>query len=233
MNVVPAEFSLDVVSCRKFHVGLYSHSSTMLKIGLTGSIGSGKSTIASLFRVLGIPVYIADIEAKKFLNDPDVILRITAIAGDDVLTSEGEIDRRVLAARVFGDPEKLQELNSIIHPRVREHFMEWAEIHQHSPYIIQESAIIFESGFYTMFDLIIVVSAPEEERISRVILRDGFQREEVISRIENQWPEYLKIEKANFEIKNSDVDMAIPQVLKIHKEIINISKTSSSQKWKK
>lgn len=205
----------------------------MLKIGLTGSIGSGKSTIASLFRVLGIPVYIADIEAKKFLSDPEVILRITELAGDDVLTSEGEIDRRVLAAKVFGDPEKLQELNSIIHPRVRKHFTHWAEMHKRSPYIIQESAIIFESGFYTMFDLIIVVSAPEEERINRVILRDGFKREEVISRIENQWPEYLKIEKANFEIKNSDVDMAIPQVLKIHKEIINISETRSEQEWKK
>jgi dephospho-CoA kinase len=205
----------------------------MLKIGLTGSIGSGKSTIASLFRVLGIPVYIADIEAKKFLSDPEVIIRITALAGDEVLNSNGEIDRRVLASKVFGDPEKLQELNSIIHPRVRKHFTSWAESHQHSPYIIQESAIIFESGFYTMFDLIIVVSAPEEERINRVILRDGFKREEVISRIENQWPEHLKIEKANFEIKNSDFDMAIPQVLKIHKEILNISETSSAQKWKK
>lgn len=212
---------------------MYSDSSPMLKIGLTGSIGSGKSTIASLFRVLGIPVYIADIEAKKFLSDPEVILRITELAGDDVLTSEGEIDRRVLAAKVFGDPEKLQELNSIIHPRVRKHFTNWAEMHKRSPYIIQESAIIFESGFYTMFDLIIVVSAPEEERINRVILRDGFKREEVISRIENQWPEYLKIEKADFEIKNSDVDMAIPQVLKIHKEIINISETRSEQEWKK
>jgi len=205
----------------------------MLKIGLTGSIGSGKSTIASLFRVLGIPVYIADIEAKKFLEDPDVIMRITALTGNDVLTPEGEIDRRVLASKVFGDPEKLQELNSIIHPRVRKHFTHWAEMHQYSPYIVQESAIIFESGFYTMFDLIIVVSAPEEERINRVILRDGFKREEVISRIENQWPEYLKIEKADFEIKNSDVDMAIPQVLKIHKEIINISETRSEQEWKK
>jgi len=231
--LIRLNFHQDWVSCRKNLVGLYSDSSLMLKIGLTGSIGSGKSTIASLFRVLGIPVYIADIEAKKFLSDPEVILKITAMAGDEVLTSEGEINRRVLAAKVFGDPEKLQELNSIIHPRVRNHFMEWAEIHKQSPYIIQESAIIFESGFYTMFDLIIVVSAPEEERISRVILRDGFKREEVISRIENQWPEYLKIEKANFEIKNSDVDIAIPQVLKIHQEILNISKTSSAQKWKK
>lgn len=205
----------------------------MLKIGLTGSIGSGKSTIASLFRVLGIPVYIADIEAKKFLSDPDVIMRITTLTGNDVLNSDGAIDRRILADKVFGDPEKLQELNSIIHPRVRKHFLHWTEMHQRSPYIVQESAIIFESGFYTMFDLIIVVTAPEEERINRVILRDGFKREEVISRIENQWPEHLKIEKANFEIKNSDVDLAIPQVLKIHKEIIKISETRSEREWKK
>jgi dephospho-CoA kinase len=204
----------------------------MLKVGLTGSIGSGKSTVASFFRVLGVPVYIADVEAKKFLFNPEVIALIVDLAGEEVLAEDGSIDRRALASRVFSNPEKLQGLNSIIHPRVRKHFLAWADENNHVPYLIQESAIIFESGFYSMFDLIIVVAAPEEERISRVIQRDGFRREEVISRMENQWPEHLKIEKANFLINNSDHDLVIPQVLKIHQDIIHITQTRSAQKWK-
>ncbi|MDY0102522.1 MAG: dephospho-CoA kinase [Lentimicrobium sp.] len=204
----------------------------MLKIGLTGSIGSGKSTVASVFRTLGVPVYIADIEAKKFLEEPDVIDLIVALAGKKVLSPDGSIDRKVLAKQVFGNPEKLEGLNAIIHPRVRKNFTKWVEQNEAHPYVIQESAIIFESGFYTLFDLIIVVAAPEEERIQRVLRRDGFKREEVISRIENQWPEYLKIEKADFVIHNCDTDIALPQVLKIHDELLNISKSRSALKWK-
>jgi dephospho-CoA kinase len=204
----------------------------MIKIGLTGSIGSGKSTVANVFRTLGAPVYIADIEAKKFLEEPEVIDLIVALAGADILTPEGAINRRVLAEKVFGNPEKLEGLNAIIHPRVRTNFTRWVEQNADQPYVIQESAIIFESGFYTLFDLIIVVAAPEEERIQRVLRRDGFKREEVISRIENQWPEYLKIEKADFVIHNCDTDIVLPQVLKIHDELLNISKTRSTQKWK-
>ncbi|MBW6489570.1 MAG: dephospho-CoA kinase [Lentimicrobium sp.] len=195
----------------------------MLKIGLTGSIGSGKSTIASLFNRLGVPVYIADVEAKKFLDTPEVISLVTKMAGTEILSAEGTIDRRKLASKAFGNVKKLQELNTIIHPRVRQHFLLWAEGQTDKPYIIQESAIIFESGFYSLFDSIVVVAAPEEERIARVIQRDGFNREEVLSRIENQWPEHLKIEKSNFVVNNSDVDIVIPQVLKIHYELLKIS----------
>lgn len=195
----------------------------MLKIGLTGSIGSGKSTIAGLFKRLGVPVYIADQEAKKFLEQPEVISLITQMAGVEILTADGKIDRRRLASKVFEDYQKLQDLNIIIHPRVRQHFLQWAAQFVDEPYIIQESAIIYESGFFNLFDSIIVVAAPQEERIARVIKRDEFKREEVISRIENQWPEDLKIEKAGFVIHNSDVDIVIPQVLKIHSEILKMA----------
>ena len=196
----------------------------MLKIGLTGSIGSGKSTVANAFRALGVPVYIADIEAKKFLFDPVVISLIVELAGMEVLTPEGAIDRRALAARVFGNPKKLEALNGIIHPRVKQNFKQWVEKHHDHPYVMQESAITFESGFHTLFDLIVVVAAPQEERIQRVLRRDGFTREQALARIDNQWPEHMKVEKADFLIQNSDTDMVLPQLLKIHHELLSISK---------
>ena len=201
----------------------------MLKIGLTGSIGSGKSTVANAFRILGVPVYIADIEAKKFLFDPEVVSLIVELAGPEVLTSEGVIDRKALASIVFADPKLLESLNAIIHPRVKLHFAQWAEKHRAYPYVMQESAITFESGFYTLFDLIVVVAAPQEERIQRVLRRDGFTREQALARIENQWPEHLKVEKADFLIQNSDTDMVMPQLLKIHHELLNISKSRSEK----
>lgn len=201
----------------------------MLKIGLTGSIGSGKSTIAGLFRVFGIPVYIADVEAKKFLGDTEVIRMIVEMAGDGVLSPDGSIDRRMLASLVFNDPARLTTLNNIIHPRVRGHFFNWIGAQSGVPYIIQEAAIIFESGFYKMFDKIITVAAPVEERISRVMLRDGLKREDVMARIENQWPEESKIAMSDFVIRNSDTDLAIPQVLEIHSNLMGISESVKNQ----
>ena len=191
----------------------------MLKIGLTGSIGSGKSTVARFFEVLGVPVYIADIEAKKILNEPDVILEVVALAGESVLSADGQVDRKVLAGKVFSDPKMLQKLNDIIHPRVRSHFKEWVEAHNDHDYIIQEAAILFESGSYKNFDKILVVSAPLEERIARVMLRDGLKREDVMARVENQLPQDEKIKMADFVIFNSDRDLAMNQTLEIHQQL--------------
>ena len=204
----------------------------MLKIGLTGSIGSGKTTVASAFKALGVPVYIADIEAKKFLFDPVVISLIVELVGPEVLTSEGTIDRKALAGKVFSNPEKLHGLNAIIHPRVKLHFAQWSEKYHDQPYVMQESAITFESGFHSLFDLIVVVAAPQEERIQRVLRRDGFTRELVLERIANQWPEHIKVEKADFVIQNSDTDMVLPQLLEIHEELLEISKLRSEIEWK-
>lgn len=191
----------------------------MLKVGLTGSIGSGKSTVARFFEVLGVPVYIADIEAKKLLNEPEVIEEVVALAGESVIAADGKVDRKILAGKVFSNPEMLQKLNGIIHPRVRAHFKEWVDAHQEHDYIIQEAAIIYESGSCKDFDKIVVVAAPLEERIERVMLRDGFKREDVMARIENQLPQDEKVKMADFVIHNSDLDQAMKQALEIHRQL--------------
>lgn len=195
----------------------------MLKVGLTGSIGSGKSTIAGVFRVLGIPVYVSDDEAKKILDRPDIVDLVVNKFGKDVTGPDGLINRKSLATEVFTDGEKLRWLNSVIHPRVREHFSVWIETQSNVPYILQEAAIIYESGFSTFFDKIIVVAAPVEERISRVIKRDTMTRQEVLDRLNKQWPEEKKLEQADYVIFNGDHSQAIPQVLEVHDHLCSIS----------
>ncbi len=195
----------------------------MLKVGLTGSIGSGKSTIAGVFRVLGIPVYMSDEEAKKILDQQEVIHLVTDHFGKSLAGPNGFINRKALAAEVFTDGEKLKWLNSVIHPRVREHFRKWIDNQVNVPYIMQEAAIIYESGFSTFFDKIIVVAAPVEERISRVVKRDAMTRQQVLDRINKQWPEEKKLEQADYVIFNGDHSQAIPQVIEIHTHLNSIS----------
>ncbi|GAB1403111.1 dephospho-CoA kinase [Lentimicrobium sp.] len=191
----------------------------MLKVGLTGSIGSGKSTVARVFINLGVPVYIADIEAKKILNLPGVVAQVVELAGEDVRLSTGEIDRKQLAAKVFSNPAMLQSLNNIIHPRVRAHFNEWVIAHSGHAYVMQEAAILFESGAYKNFDKIIVVAAPLNERIERVMRRDKVTREDVMARVENQLPQEEKIKMADFVIMNSDRERALTRALEIHEQL--------------
>lgn len=195
----------------------------MLKVGLTGSIGSGKSTIAGVFRVLGIPVYVADEEAKKIMNLPDVIESVVQNFGPEILGTDGLIKRKVLADMVFGDAGKLGKLNAIVHPLVRSHFLHWTELKHNAPYIMQEAAIIYESGFHAFFDKIIVVAAPYEERISRVMQRDSLGRQQVLDRMDKQWSEEKKLEQADFVIFNGDLSQAIPQVLDVHEVLCAIS----------
>ncbi len=195
----------------------------MLKIGLTGSIGSGKSTIAKVFYALGAPIYVSDIEAKKILDFPDIVKTITTKFDNNLLNEKGLINRQALASIVFNDPDALRWLNSLIHPRVRTHFQEWVNSHLSEPYIIQESAIMFETGFHSFFDKIIVVTCPEEQRFERVKSRDNMSREQFQERMENQWSEELKVKKADYIIANDDHSLALPQVLKLHKEFIKLS----------
>ncbi|MFH1121489.1 MAG: dephospho-CoA kinase [Bacteroidota bacterium] len=195
----------------------------MLKVGLTGSIGSGKSTIAGVFQVLGIPVYVADDEAKKILDQPEIIRLIVDEFGTGLTNAGGLIDRKALAAEVFSDSEKLSRLNAIIHPRVRSHFSDWICRTVNVPYILQEAAIMYESGFANFFDKIIVVAAPVEERIARVIKRDAMTRQQVLDRMDKQWTEEKKLEHADYVIFNSEHSQAIPQVLEIHEHLISIS----------
>jgi len=195
----------------------------MLKVGLTGSIGSGKSTIAGVFKVLGIPVYTADDEAKKILDLPEVVQLIVTEFGAGLLTEEGKIHRQMLAAIVFNNANSLAKLNSIIHPRVKKHFTDWMSNQTDTPYLIQEAAIIYESGFDVFFDKMIVVAAPAEERIARVVKRDVMARDQVLLRMDKQWNEALKLKKADFVIHNGENDMAIQQVLAIHKKLIDLN----------
>jgi dephospho-CoA kinase len=189
----------------------------MLKIGLTGSIGSGKSTIAKVFELLGVPVYFTDIEAKRILYEPDVMGKVIERYGEYVLSNDGTLDKNKLASKVFNDTAELQWLNSLIHPKVRRDFMNWVQSNTVFSYIIQESAIMLETGFSSFFDKIVVVTCPEDERIHRVLSRDKMTIEQVKERMENQWSEELKITKADYIIVNDDRSLAVPQVIGLHK----------------
>jgi dephospho-CoA kinase len=191
----------------------------MLKVGLTGNIGSGKSTVSRIFETLGIPVYRSDDEAKKILDKAEVTEKVKQLFGSEILDENGKINRGKLAAIVFNDKIKISNLNNIIHPLVMDDFKEWTVAHLEYSYIIMESAILFETNLSSLFDKIIFVSAPETVRINRIMLRDGVHAAHVESRMKQQLPEKDKIKKAEFVIVNDDKSLVIPQVIKIHSEL--------------
>jgi len=170
-------------------------------IGLTGGIGSGKTTIAKYFESKGIPVYIADIEAKKIMDSNLVIGKVVDAFGIDLLEND-KINRAKLSAVVFNNPEKLARLNAIIHPEVKIHFMDWVEKHKNFPIVIKETAILFESGSYKDCDKIILVTAPKEVRIQRVMERDNITEDAVKARMSNQWEDDKKMQLSDFVIQN-------------------------------
>ncbi|MBF6640742.1 dephospho-CoA kinase [Flavobacterium sp. J49] len=180
-------------------------------IGLTGGIGSGKTLVANYIRSKGIPVYIADEEAKKIMETQEVVQLVETAFGDSVI-SDKKIDRTKLAQLVFNSPEKLQKLNTIIHPIVKQNFDIWLKNHQNFPFVIKEAAILFESGSYKYCDSIITITAPFETRLQRVIDRDKTDRESVLSRMKNQWSEEQKIAKSHFVIHNISVEDTKNQV---------------------
>ena len=170
-------------------------------IGLTGGIGSGKTTVARLFEANRIPVYIADTEAKKIMTFPETIDQIASAFGNEIIRNN-QIDIKALSSIVFNDPKKLQILNSIIHPLVKKHFDDWVNKNKEYPFVIKEAAILFESGSWKYCDKIITITASEETRIKRVMQRDHSSREEVLARIKNQWSDAEKISKSDFVIEN-------------------------------
>ena len=191
----------------------------MLHVGLTGNIGSGKSTIAGIFSVLGIPVYHADIESKKILGRPEVEETVISRLGTSITGEDHHIDRKALAKLVFSNSEALAALNGILHPLVKEDAREWAKRQEGVPYVIHEAAVIYESGFGDEYDRIIHVSCPKEITIARVMSRDGSSRDEVLRRMENQWEDDVKSNLADFVIVNDDTRLVIPQVVSIHKTV--------------
>jgi len=189
----------------------------MLKIGITGGIGSGKSIVCEIFRQLGVPIYNADYEAKLLINNNlEIKRKLTDSFGFDIYTETGILNRPLLANIIFNDKQALKTVNSIVHPAVKQHFVSWAEQNKCAPYIIKEAAILFESGSYKQLDKIITVFAGEELRIQRVLQRDAGTREAVLARISKQMSEEEKINLANYIIYNDDNQLVIPQVLKLH-----------------
>lgn len=189
----------------------------MKRIGITGGIGSGKSTVCKLFALLGVPVYAADDESKKLLDDnASVKLAIVGAFGESILDESGFIDRKQLATLVFNDKMKLDQLNGIVHPAVAKHFEDWCKKQSNVPYILKEAAILFESGANKGVDEVIVVTAPKDIRIQRVIGRDKVSSEEVEKRMANQWPEEEKVKLANYVLTNDEQQLLIPQVLQLH-----------------
>ncbi|HEY3373140.1 MAG TPA: dephospho-CoA kinase [Prolixibacteraceae bacterium] len=191
----------------------------MIKVGITGGIGSGKSTVCKVFKILGIPVFEADSIARELMNsDAKVRTQLIDLFGSAVYLPDLTVDRKYLSGIVFNNPSLLSELNSIVHPAVRHAFETWYQ-NQHSPYIIQEAAILFESGFYKMMDKTIVVATDEAERVQRVMKRDGTSEEQVRQRIGNQWTDEQRIKMADFVIGNNDNELIIPQIVNIDKKI--------------
>ncbi|MEO8516022.1 MAG: dephospho-CoA kinase [Flavobacterium sp.] len=190
-------------------------------IGLTGGIGSGKTTIAKLFESEGIPVYIADTEAKKIMQLTETIDEVSAVFGKDFIKNN-QIDSKSLSAIVFNNPEKLKILNSIVHPLVKKHFDVWVKKNADFPFVIKEAAILFESGSYKYCDKIITVTASEETRISRVMQRDNCSRQEVLDRIKNQWSDSQKISKSDYVIENENLAETKIQFQKTLKKLKNL-----------
>lgn len=187
----------------------------MIKVGLTGNIGTGKSTVARIFESLGIPIHLADQVAKKMLLKESVIELLYNQFGSDVFI-QGSVDRKKLADLVFNNPRKLGDLNAIIHPLVRDDLSDFFARMNHHTYVIQEAAILFESGFYKEFDKIILVTSPVELANKRVMERDGISEKDVEQRRANQWSQVKKIKLTDFIIENNEQDLLIPQILKIH-----------------
>jgi dephospho-CoA kinase len=198
-----------------------SGTGRILKLGITGGIGSGKTTVCKVFSVLGIPVFSADEEAKRILdNEREIQKKISEAAGKDLYIS-GSLDRKELARLIFNNRDLLEKVNGIIHPAVFEYFGDWVQM-QDSPYVIMEAAILFESGAARMMDKIVTVVTPVEERIERLLRGNKFTREQITERIRNQIDDGERISQSDFVIFNSENDMIIPAVLGVHNEMLRL-----------
>lgn len=190
-------------------------------IGLTGGIGSGKTTVAKMFAAKGIPVYIADVEAKKLMNTSKIIQAIENEFGKEVINN-GKINRTLLAEKVFNNKEKLNALNQIVHPAVKEDFKSWLQKNRDFPFVMKETAILFETGGNKDCDLVITVTAPLSERISRIISRDNTNEQSIKDRIKNQLDDDFKIKHSDYVIQNSTLESTENQVDEIVKALKKI-----------
>ena len=191
-------------------------------VGLTGGIGSGKTTVASMFESYGIPVYNSDERAKELMvKSVDLVNGIKSLLGDDAY-KDGEINREYVAGKVFGDQDLLHSLNGLVHPAVRSDFKNWVS-EQHAPYVIQEAAILFENGTYDQFDSMILVTAPKMVRLERIMQRDRESEDNILARMSHQWEDVKKIPLAHFVIENTDLEKTHTEVRKIHEKLSELS----------
>lgn|SRR5690606_22203347 len=185
-------------------------------VGLTGGIGSGKSTVAAMFRELGVPVYDSDAQAKSLMvGSPGLKRAIGELLGPKAYQGD-RLDRPYVAKRVFRDPALLEKLNALVHPVVRQHFLAWAG-EQPSDYVVQETALIFENGAQDQYDRVLLVTAPKELRLERVMQRDAAQREDVLQRMDNQLADEHKKGLADFTLENLDLDTTKAKVAELHR----------------
>jgi len=193
----------------------------MIKIGLTGGIGSGKTTVANYFIELGVPVYFADNEAKELMNSSKKIKKKLISAFGEEAFNDGELNRAYLAEIVFKDKNKLSIINNIVHPEIAKHFSKWVK-KQKADYIIQENAILFENESASNFDYVITVTSPIDVRIDRILKRDTTTKEAILARINNQWDDAKKIKSSDFVIDNINLQDTKGKVKELHKKFLKI-----------
>jgi len=191
----------------------------MIKIGITGGIGSGKTTVCKIFEVMKIPVYYADIEAKIIINtDIEIKNSLISLFGKNIYLQNGTIDKKQFSEIIFNDKQILAKVNSIIHPVVKKYYEQWLFQNKNYKFTVKEAAILFESGAYKQVDKIITVVSPLEKRIERIMKRDNTSREIVLKKINNQMSDEEKIKKSDFVIYNNDKTLLLPQILEIIKK---------------
>jgi dephospho-CoA kinase len=194
-----------------------------LQVGITGGIGSGKSTVVKIFSCLNIPTYDADSRAKYLMNNNDSLVnQIRNTFGSESYDDDGNLNRRYLAEHVFGQPDQLQKLNDLVHPKVAEDYAEWVSNNEAASYIIKEAALLYESGSARSLDKIIVVTAPESMRVDRVMKRDNRSRSEIVSIMERQLHQDKLTSMADYIIANDESVLLIPQVLNLHQEFSSL-----------
>ena len=196
----------------------------MLKIGITGNIGGGKTTVSRIFEILQVPVFYADDAAKKVMVADQILIdELKSTFGHEAYFSDGALNRKYIADIVFNNEAQLAKLNAIVHPAVFRAFDAWTANIKNAPYVMKEAALLFESSSYKMCDYSIMVTAPLELRIQRVMARNGLTREEVESRNARQFSEEKKTDLADYVIRNDDTELVIPQILELHRQFLDLA----------